>query len=89
MRTEFNNIIQALKMFEDKITELEKRMECAVNCVKEIQDVTNKFEGTNGVEINLKPSDLEIIQRASNDIELALDLNDKICVEDNWYGLFE
>jgi hypothetical protein len=105
MRTEFNNLVavmnrydlyqvndevgQALKMLEDKITELEKRMKCAVNCAKEIQVVTNQFEGSNGEEINLKLSDLEIIERASNDVELALDLNDGMCIEDNWYGLFE
>jgi hypothetical protein len=105
MRKEFNNLVvvmnrydlyqandevgQALKMLEDKITELEKRMQCVVKCAKEIQGVANKFEGSNGEEIKMKPSDLEIIERASNDVELALDLNDGMCIEDNWYGLFK
>jgi hypothetical protein len=104
MRKEFNNLVavmnrydlyqanyevgQALKKLEDKITELEKRMQCVVKCAKEIQGVTNKFEGSNGEEIKINLSDLEIIERASNDVELALDLNDGMCIEDNWYELF-
>jgi hypothetical protein len=107
MRTEFNTLVETLKRWdlyqigdevdmdlkalEDKITEVEKRMECIEKCAEEINSAIGKY--TERVDNNevfvMSVNDHDSIMRGSHDIEIALDLNDKEVIENNWYGLFE
>ena len=106
MRAEFNTLVETLKRWdlyqigdevdmdlkslEDKITEVEKRMECIEKCAEEINDAIGKY--TERVDNNevfvMSVNDHDSIMRGSHDIEIALDLNDKEVIENNWYGLF-
>lgn len=107
MRTEFNNLVETmkrwdlyqigdevdmdLKSLEDKIIEVEKRMECIEKCAEEINEAIGRY--TERVDNNetfvMSITDHDSIMRGSHDIEIALDLNDKEVIENNWYGLFE
>ena len=107
MRTEFNTLVETLKRWdlyqigdevdmdlkalEDKITEVEKRMECIEKCAEEINEAIGRY--TERVDNNetfvMSVNDHDSIMRGSHDIEIALDLNDKEVIENNWYGLFE
>jgi len=79
-----------LKALEDTITEVEKRMQCIEKCAEEINEAIGKY--TERVDNNetfvMSVSDHDSIMRGSHDIEIALDLNDKEVIENNWYGLF-
>jgi hypothetical protein len=106
MRKEFNTLVETLKRWdlyqlgdevdmdlkslEDKIIEVEKRMECIEKCAEEINEAIGGY--TSSVDNNetfiMSGSDIEIIMRGSHDIEIALDLNDTEVIENNWYGLF-
>ena len=104
MRNEFNTLVEilkpyigeggsvdmALKSLEDKITEVEKRMECIEKCADEINVTIGKY--TERVDNNetfiMNVNDHDSIMRGSHDIEIALDLNDKEVIENDWYGLF-
>jgi len=106
MRAEFNTLVETLKRWdlyqigdevdmdlkslEDKITEVEKRMECIEKCAEEINSAIGKY--TERVDNNevfvMSVNDHDSIMRGSHDIEIALDLNDKEVIENNWYGLF-
>lgn len=80
----------ALNDLSDKIVEVEKRMECIEKCADEINDAIGKY--TERVDKNetfvMSVSDHDSIMRGSHDIEIALDLNDKEVIENNWYSLF-
>ena len=107
MRTEFNKLVEVMQMFElyqsddqvgfalnklsNKITELEKRIECAVRSAKEINQHVWKYtdDVDNHIPINISVDDHDFIINRSNDIDIALDMCDDMCVVDNWYGLFE
>ena len=106
MRAEFNTLVETLKRWdlyqigdevdmdlkslEDKITEVEKRMECIEKCAEEINSAIGRY--TERVDNNevfvMNVNDHDSIMRGSHDIEIALDLNDKEVIENNWYGLF-
>ena len=106
MRKEFNTLVETLKRWdlyqlgdevdmdlkslEDKITELEKRMECIEKCAEEINEAIGKY--TERVDSNetfmMSVDDHDSIMRGSHDIEIALNLNDTEVIENNWYGLF-
>ena len=79
-----------LKALEDKITEVEKRMKCIEKCAEEINSAIGKY--TERVDNNevfvMSVNDHDSIMRGSHDIEIALDLNDKEPIENDWYGLF-
>ena len=79
-----------LSALESKINEVENRMECAVRCSRDIHEVIGKFtpEVDAGIEIKMSVPELDRILHGTNDIELALDLGDNMCVEDNWFQLF-
>lgn len=80
----------ALNDLEKVITELEKRMECIEKCADEINNAISRY--TQRVDNNetfiMSINDHDSIMRGSHDIEIALDLNDKEVIENNWYGLF-
>ena len=106
MRAEFNTLVETLKRWdlyqigdevdmdlkalEDKIIEVEKRMECIEKCAEEINSAIGKY--TERVDNNevfvMSVNDHDSIMRGSHDIETALDLNNKEPIENDWYGLF-
>jgi hypothetical protein len=103
MREEFNNLVEllsnlqlpspigmAIMNLEAKIDEVEKRIECAVRSAKEINKTISKYteDVDKDLPINMSVSDHDLIQNCSNDVDIALDLNEDMCIKDNWYNLF-
>jgi hypothetical protein len=86
-----DEVDMALTDLSDKIAEVEKRMECIEKCAEEINEAIGRY--TSRVDNNetfvMSVTDHDSIMRGSHDIEIALDLNDKEVIENNWYGLFE
>jgi len=109
MRNEFNTLVETLKRWdlyeigdevdmdlkslEDKITELEKRMECVTRCNKEIDEVVfsfvDAFQDRDEETQPLTCNQFEVLLRGIHDIDIALDLKETECIDNNWYGLFE
>ena len=89
MRAEFNTLVETLKRWdlyqigdevdmdlkslEDKITEVEKRMEC----VKRTNVDSHEILFTNQVKLeeSIGYDNVEILQRSVTDIDIALDLS--------------
>lgn len=103
MKKEFNNLVNllqkvpysnevaiAIQNLEDKIDEVEKRMECAVRSAKEINKSISKYteKVDSGESFVMTVDSHDSIECCSNDVEIALDLDDDMCVVDNWYNLF-
>lgn len=103
MKKEFNNLVnllqkvsysnevaRAIQNLEDKIDEVEKRMECArrsaADIVKTISKYTEKVD--RGESFVMTVDSHDSIECCSNDIEIALDLDDDMCIKDNWYNVF-
>jgi hypothetical protein len=103
MRKEFNNLVEllsnlqlpspigmAIMNLEHKIDEVEKRIECARRSAKEINETISKY--TEDVDkhllINMTVSDHDLIQNSSDDVRIALNLIEDMCIKDNWYNLF-
>jgi hypothetical protein len=80
----------ALTDLEKVIDEVEKRIECAVRSAKEINELISKYtdDVDNDLPINMSVNDHDLIQNCSNDVNIALDMDDDMCVSDNWYYLF-
>jgi hypothetical protein len=80
----------ALTDLEKVIGEVEKRIECAVRSAKEINETISKYteEIDDGLPIKMSVSDHDLIQNCSNDVDIALDMGEDMCVVDNWYNLF-
>lgn len=103
MKNEFNNLVElmnrydlyqkddevgiALNDLEQKIIEVEKRIEC----VKRTNIDSHEILFTNQVKLeeSIGYDNVEILQRSVNDINIAMDLTDSEPIENNWYGLFE
>ena len=103
MRKEFNNLVEllpnlqlpspigmAIMNLEHKIDEVEKRIECARRSAKEINDSISKYtQRVDDQESFVMTVDShDSIQNGSNDVLIALNFNEDMCVEDNWYNLF-
>lgn len=103
MKKEFNNLVNllqkvpysnevaiAIQNLEDKIDEVEKRMECARRSATEVTKTIVKFTKTidEGLMINMGVNDHDAIERGAYDVITSLDLNEDMCVVDNWYNLF-
>lgn len=103
MRKEFNNLVAllqkepysnevaiAIQELENKIDEVEIRMECAIRSAKEITNAICKY--TNDIDsqvlIRMHINDHDSIINGSNDVKIALDMGDTECIENDWYGLF-
>ena len=80
----------ALTNLSNKIDEVEKRIECAVRSAREINQFISKYteDVDNHQPINMSVNDHDFILNRSNDVDIALDLGDNMCVSDNWYNLF-
>jgi hypothetical protein len=86
----FNDVNALINNLGKKIDEVEKRIQCANRCASEINGVIGKFteaiDKGEVVTINLAIHDA--INQNANDVVNALDLNETMCIDDNWYGLF-
>jgi hypothetical protein len=103
MKKEFNNLVEllqkepysnevaiAIQKLENKIDEVEKRMECARRSAAEVTKTIVKFTKTidEGLMISMGVNDHDAIERGAYDVITSLDLNEDMCVKDNWYNLF-
>ena len=89
--TEFGDELDmALKSLKDKIDEVEKRIECAERSAKEINDSISKYtKRVDDQESFVMTVDShDSIQNGSNDVLIALNFNEDMCIKDNWYNLF-
>ena len=109
MRTEFNNLVElmnryslyhstdevgiALNELEQKIIEIEKRMECAIRSNKDnellVLKLANSFQDEGKLEEFINYGEFETLERSVHDVDIALDLKDTECIDNNWYSLFE
>lgn len=80
----------ALTDLEKVIDEVEKRIECAVRSANEINKTISKYteEVDKSQPIFMSVDDHDLIQNCSNDVTIALDMGEDMCVVDNWYNLF-
>ena len=89
----YDEVGVALKELENKIGEVEKRIECAVRSNNDNSDIvlklSNSFQDKGKTEETITYGDWEILQRSVYDVDIALDLNDTEPIDNNWYGLFE
>jgi hypothetical protein len=86
-----DEVDMALNDLGAKIDEVEKRIECAVRSAKEINESISKYtdDVDNCLPINMSVNDHDLIQNCSDDVRIALDLNDDMSIVDNWYDLFQ
>lgn len=106
MRAEFNNlynaimktnygqeVVIAMEKLEQKITEVEKRIECARRSNQDsnsvIMSLVNSYQDLGKTEEELTYGDFETLQRGVYDVDIALNFNDKEPIENNWYQLFD
>lgn len=75
------------------IDEVEKRIECAIRCNREIDEVVfsfvDAFEDRGETEQTLTYGQFEVMLRGVHDIDIALDLKENECIINNWYNLFK
>lgn len=86
----YNEVEKLVDALGKKIDEVEKRMECARRSATEVTKTIGKFTESvdGGITITMSVTDHDVIERGGNDVVNALDLDDDMCVTDNWYGLF-
>ena len=102
MRKEFNNLAAllqdtcskeielALVNLENKINEVEKRMQISTLVAKDVKTLVGKFteDVDKGVPIIMKVNMHDSFLARADDIEILMNLNDNMCVVDNWHNLF-
>ena len=103
MKKEFNNLVEllqkepysnevaiAIQKLENKIDEVQKRLECIDRMANDIRLVISNYtESVDKVEPFIMTVDNhDMVLRGANDILIVADLDDNMCVVDNWYKLF-
>jgi hypothetical protein len=87
----WSEVSSLLEKLEDKIDEVEKRIDCAVRSSaeanKSISLYTERVD--NNETFQMKVDDHDSILRGTNDVLIALDMNDTECIDNNWYWLFK
>ena len=82
----------ALTDLFNKITEVENRIKCVIETNKDSRQILKAFaygivdKGLD--EVPIYSDQFEILQRSCNDIDIAINMNDTECIENDWYGLF-
>lgn len=104
MRAEFNNLVMllqqkpysndiaiAIQKLENKIDEVQKRLECIDRMANDIRLVMSKYtESVDKVEPFIMSVDNhDIVMLGANDILIAIDFEDDEPIINNWYNLFE
>jgi len=69
-----------------KIKLIEKRIECAVRSAADIKEAILKYDR---ITPKINVSDFDTILGSADDVIIALNMDDIIPVEDNWYHLFD
>ena len=83
----------ALKSLFDKIIEVENRLTCVIETNKDTRQILKAFaygivdKGLD--EVPIYSDQFEILQRGCNDIDIAIDMNDTECIDNDWYNLFK
>jgi hypothetical protein len=87
----WSEVSSLLEKLEDKIDEVEKRIDCAIRSVKYINESISKYteDVDKDLPINMSVCDHDVIQNCSDDVRIALSFDDDMCVVDNWYNLFQ
>lgn len=87
-----NNVKIALNELEQKIIEVEKRIECARRSNQDsnsvIMSLVGSYQDLGKTKEELTYGDFETLQRGVYDVDIALNFNDKEPIENDWYGLF-
>ena len=82
----------ALTDLSNKITEVENRIKCVIDTNNDSRQILKAFaygivdKGLD--EVPIYSDQFEILQRSCNDIDIAINMNDTECIENDWYGLF-
>lgn len=73
-----------------KIDEVEKRIECAVRSANEIVIAIAPYQHAvdNNSPFHMSVAHWDCINNCADDIKIAMDINDSMPIEDNWYNLF-
>lgn len=86
----WDEVAKLLSNLEKKIDEVEKRIECSRRSSAEANKSISLY--TQRVDKNetfkMEVDDHDSILRGTNDVLIALDMNDTECIENNWYYLF-
>ena len=89
----YDEVRIALTDLSNKITEVENRLTCVIETNKDTRQILKSFaygivdKGLD--EVPIYSDQFEILQRSCNDIDIAIDMNDTECIENNWYKLFK
>ena len=83
----------ALTDLEKKIDEVMKRIDCAMRSNQDsnsiVMQFVDGFQDEGLLKQTLNHIDFETLQRSVYDVDVALNLNDTECIDNNWYELFE
>ena len=83
----------ALTDLEKVIDEVMKRIDCAMRSNQDsnsiVMQFVDGFQDEGLVKQTLNHIDFETLQRSVYDVDVALNLNDTECIDENWYKLFE
>ena len=83
----------ALTDLENKIDEVMKRIDCAMRSNQDsnsiVMQFVDGFQDEGLLKQTLNHIDFETLQRSVYDVDVALNLNDTECIDENWYELFE
>lgn len=82
-----------LNELSNLIDEVERRMECAIRCNREIDKVVfsfvDAFQDNDAETQPLTSNQFEVMLRGVHDIDIALDLKESECIDNDWYNLFK
>lgn len=98
LRTAFNDLVTSMKRYDlyqiddevgmgvqklsDKIDEVYNRIACVINTNNDCKGIISIYEDVMSFD------DLEILERSTKDIDIAMDLTDNEPITNDWYGLF-
>ena len=88
----YDEVRIALTDLSNKITEVENRIKCVIDTNNDTRQILKAFgygiidKGLD--EVPIYSDQFEILQRSCNDIDIAIDMNNTECIDNDWYGLF-
>lgn len=86
----FDNVMYFLDELEEKITEVEKRIQCTIKISKEVQNIVHDFTEAvdKGEKVLISTPSHDRMMFGLYDIIKVLDLNNNDCIKQNWYEMF-
>ena len=102
LKQTFNNLVSTMNYYDlyqkddevgiglEELSNLIDEVEKRIECVKRTNVDSHEILFTNQVKLeeSIGYDNVEILQRSVTDINIAMDLNDKEPIENDWYGLF-